>query len=944
LNFKLLLWNVDGLSGTLNQITDNNFFKGYDLLCFVETMALKNVNISGYHSINLLATKENRGRPVRGISIFYNNIFGEVKNSIKIKDCTLITFFQNFVIILCYFHPGMNEIDIEDELLTAFGKINDINDTNIILLGDFNCRLDKNNSKAVSLLELTSRYGLSLCNDSQIKTFGMPRFGSVIDLVFVSKNFNNENIQVDPLASNKTHHPVKCELKLKCTELPKYIERTQDKPVHKIDLDTLKFLIDENYVHMRHLLDSDNIQDFYCHILRVIKNSRKAPKKSNRRSKPWFDKECYLLRSEIISLYHFLITTDFEDINLVDLFKQRKKQYKNLIKNKKLAFQRKKEEEIIMAAESQAYHFLHRPENEQNFVQNPIPVNTWAEHMSEVLNSDKVQAGENINLAAMLDNYNVTIPHEPFNLAEVNFAIKSLKNKKAPGPDLILNENIKTIHALAPTLFLEFFNKCLSLGKIPAEWKNSLMKILYKNKGNVHDINSYRGICLSNTLCKLLDKLMARRILEKFKDIIPEQQYGFMPEKSTLDAINDFQSKIYKNIGKENFKKYAVFIDLKKAFDLSDRKIYFQKLIDKNRLSKQELFLLATLFETDYIQIDDKVSLSDIFAQSNGFKQGMCSSPICFNIYIHDILSVFEGIEGVEFLLYADDMVFISDSLEKLDQIMHKFLDFCTKNKMQVNFDKTKILRFTNLGRGSKGNDKLIVDGHNIEFVNSFPYLGVTFQPCGVSFSKHITQRCKNALTAMHFGGNLRDLSLKCAKELFSLKFAPIATYGIQCIWPYLKKCDFLTLESLMMRYYKRVLGLSKTARNTLVHFLIEEKLFSEIIQEKFDLPFTIEYEKFQVEIEERAQREFDPYFFETLAMCSDVWKQPLFKNRHVYTRFAVHGFHHLICTDRANYHDAKEGCVCKLCGKDCDQYHLENCEKRVLSITDYAHMAKDKT
>jgi hypothetical protein len=37
---------------------------------------------------------------------------------------------------------------------------------------------------------------------------------------------------------------------------------------------------------------------------------------------------------------------------------------------------------------------------------------------------------------------------------------------------------------------------------------------------------------------------------------------------------------------------------------------------------------------------------------------GMCSNPICFNIYIHDILSVFVGVEGVEFLFYADDIVF----------------------------------------------------------------------------------------------------------------------------------------------------------------------------------------------------------------------------------------------------------------------------------------------
>ena len=52
------------------------------------------------------------------------------------------------------------------------------------------------------------------------------------------------------------------------------------------------------------------------------------------------------------------------------------------------------------------------------------------------------------------------------------------------------------------------------------------------------------------------------------------------------------------------------------------------------------------------------------FVLSNGVKQGMNSSPLLFNIYIPDVIKMFEGIEGVEFFFYVDDMVFLCESLD----------------------------------------------------------------------------------------------------------------------------------------------------------------------------------------------------------------------------------------------------------------------------------------
>jgi hypothetical protein len=946
-----MLWNVEGLKGTLKNIHLDyvEFFKNFDLLCFTETFCIeKTVNIPGFYSVNLMGSKGEWGRPKRGISIFFSNRLGNVKNKIFIKDCTVICTFQNFVVILCYFNPAMTSLDITEEILEAMNSVRDFKNQNVILLGDFNCRVDIDCDKGKAILEITEKLGLVLANSRNIKTYGNDAHGSTIDLVFYSKNFYFSKTLVNQKTLIKTHHPVECTAFLACPPMKIPKNSNSNKKRLKIDLDRLMFLVENDYVNLNTLLDSNNIEDFYIHMVKIINGSKIAPRKRDRRSKIWFDEECYSCRQEVLKRYHRLIMCEFKIDALLSEFKEARKLYKNLISQKKLSHQQKLEERISRAAEEYSYMFLRQPQDILNKVQLSIPLEECVEHMTKLLNIQNLPStsDKRLQLKSLLVNYDENIECTPISQAEVEYAIKKLKNNKAPGPDMITNENIKTLFSLVPEIFVKLFNKCLDLGTIPQQWKQSTMKMVPKSKGDHDDINSYRGISLCNTLCKLLDKIMSTRLLAKFENYIPKEQFGFMPGKSTIDAINQFQINISENRGEKNYKKYALFIDLKSAFDLTNRKIFIQKLMDKQKLAKKELLLLSEFLEVDYICLDDGVSTSEPFAQSNGFKQGMSSSPICFNIYIYDMIKVLDGIEGVDFLLFADDIVFISDCCSKLEIVLEKFAAYCADNKLKLNIAKTKVLKFTNSGKGRKGKlDKIIFGGKEIEFVPSFPYLGVTFQKCSTSFSKHVTDRCKKSLTAMHFSGDLRSLSLNCAKSLFSLKFAPMATYGIEAIWSHLKLCDLITYENLMTRYFKKVLGVSKFSRSSYLYVLIgDEELFVTKIKQTFKLADTPVYVNFLDHIKQRREREFNDEIFQTPAMLSDNWKRPLYKKRHVQTRFAMHGFHHLICTDKS-FHIAKESCKCKLCDEaHISQYHLIMCPNRVRSLSDYANMEKDKT
>jgi hypothetical protein len=130
--------------------------------------------------------------------------------------------------------------------------------------------------------------------------------------------------------------------------------------------------------------------------------------------------------------------------------------------------------------------------------------------------------------------------------------------------------------------------------------------------------------------------------------------------------------------------------------------------------------------------------------------------------------------------------------------------------------------------------------------VTEFTYLGVVFQPSGISFNKHIEKRVRATLLATYNIPQLQlFLSLKTAINLFDLKVSPIASYAIEEIRQFLSKNDLDKLESVKTRYFKRKLGLSKYNRSRFVYALLDYNLYVSDLKLQFALPDTNAFNKF---------------------------------------------------------------------------------------------------
>jgi hypothetical protein len=97
-----------------------------------------------------------------------------------------------------------------------------------------------------------------------------------------------------------------------------------------------------------------------------------------------------------------------------------------------------------------------------------------------------------------------------------------------------------------------------------------------------------------------------------------------------------------------------------------------------------------------------------------------------------------------------------------------------------------------------------------------------------------------------------------------------------------------------------------KTARARFTYWLADASFFIHDIKNKFDLPETDAYKEF---MRLQFERMVDVLlsFFQTRLFTSQAWKGRKQKNRHLFTRYAVHGFHHLICNNKECHERATE-------------------------------------
>ncbi|MGL5640599.1 MAG: RNA-directed DNA polymerase, partial [Mycoplasmoidaceae bacterium] len=157
---------------------------------------------------------------------------------------------------------------------------------------------------------------------------------------------------------------------------------------------------------------------------------------------------------------------------------------------------------------------------------------------------------------------------------EIIQAIESLKSKKSPGIDGIVNEFYKTFKKEISKILKEVYNEIFKKKELDQRMSMGLMKLIYKRKGDKKSLKNYRPITMLNGDLKILAKILSNRLKNVLPKIIETNQaYGVIGRDiaDTTSSIRDIMS-----ILKENERKgYIISLDFEKAFDRVEHDFLF---------------------------------------------------------------------------------------------------------------------------------------------------------------------------------------------------------------------------------------------------------------------------------------------------------------------------------------------------------------------------------
>ncbi|KAK3550062.1 hypothetical protein QTP86_019161, partial [Hemibagrus guttatus] len=251
----------------------------------------------------------------------------------------------------------------------------------------------------------------------------------------------------------------------------------------------------------------------------------------------------------------------------------------------------------------------------------------WKEYFEELMNEENEmeKRGEGVN--------SVEQKVDKIRKDEVRKALKRMKSGKAVGPDDIPVEVWKCLGEAAVEFLTSLFNRALESERMPEEWRRSVLVPIFKNKGYVQSSSNYRGIKLMSHTMKLWERVVEAR-LRKVVEIC-EQQYGFMPRKTTTDAI--FALRILMEKYRDGQRElHCVFVDLEKAYDRVPREELWY-CMRKSGVAEKYLRVVQDMYERSRTVVRCAVGQTEEFKVEVGLHQGSALSPFLFAMVIDQL-------------------------------------------------------------------------------------------------------------------------------------------------------------------------------------------------------------------------------------------------------------------------------------------------------------------
>ena len=228
------------------------------------------------------------------------------------------------------------------------------------------------------------------------------------------------------------------------------------------------------------------------------------------------------------------------------------------------------------------------------------------------------------------------------------------------------------------------------------------------------------------------------------------------------------------------------------AFDLVNRHVLFYKLI-KQGWSGRVIDTMRNFYSKTYFRLKVNGRISPPIPNHIGVNQGGNVSGLLFRKYLSDLDEYLYKEVGIcmedtiiVHLLWADDLILVSDSPDGLQRQLNGLFDFCCDNKMVVNEMKTRVM----VCGSSTDNVKIKFNNKVLDVVDQYEYLGNIIKRTKRSNEdifgenyQYLCNRAKQAIFAIYKRlKNIGIFPVKIMMYIFQSLVKPILVYGSE-VW-----------------------------------------------------------------------------------------------------------------------------------------------------------------
>ena len=273
----------------------------------------------------------------------------------------------------------------------------------------------------------------------------------------------------------------------------------------------------------------------------------------------------------------------------------------------------------------------------------------------------------------------------PITNAEVKHALRLIRSTSCPGPDgidpwLLVNAGPTMVEAMA-----SLFAQVWETEEWPEQWTHGEIVYVLKSGDDrcPSDPSDHRPLSLLDAVCKVFERVVQLRLqtwLERMR-VLSDSQNGFRWNRSVDDNLL-YVTELARRVCVTGDPIYLVFLDVRQAYDRTDRKILFEALASRGLVTGRLYRIIRAMSEHVNRRVRVNGVLSDPFSLVLGVPQGSVLSPILFDLFFDPLVRVLDG-SGLGLdspfgeerseaaaAAFADDLLLMTDKLEEVQQAL----------------------------------------------------------------------------------------------------------------------------------------------------------------------------------------------------------------------------------------------------------------------------------